>query len=116
MKQTLLTQYHQSYNETQHQSMTHPHGKVQNTETTDNIETTNINNNSPMTEEKIQHHQTQTTQLTMTSKEGLQTTNHLQQPWGDTLAPKPQGHNQLVLQNIGGIDMTLAGLIKLAAL
>jgi len=36
--------------------------------------------------------------------------------WGDDLIPKASGHLRFLLQNIGGIDLTPSGSIKLAAL
>ena len=39
-----------------------------------------------------------------------------QDQWGDNLTPKASGHLRFLLQNIGGIDLTPSGSIKLAAL
>jgi len=50
------------------------------------------------------------------NKRGRPTTNEPPTIMGDTLAPKPLGYIWLVLQNIGGNDMTMTGLIKLTAI
>jgi len=41
---------------------------------------------------------------------------HLQKPWGHPLVGKAEGQIRLLLQNIGRIDMTNSGSIKLAAM
>jgi len=76
-----------------------------------NQEQQNTNNNTNKTTEEQQG-----TTIANTTVTTQPTQDPSAQPWGHTLQQKEEHTIRLLLQNIGGIDLTTMGSIKLAAL